>query len=93
MISPTAGTTWKVGQKADVKFRKGSPGETVNIFFNDDRSESLGGGPIDSGDTTFQITVPLRALSPPYGTSSLLGVHRINQNLSFVDNVPIHVIW
>ncbi|KAL9549262.1 hypothetical protein MBANPS3_005301 [Mucor bainieri] len=88
---PTAGTTWKVGQSAKVSFKAGQSGETVSLFFNNDRSTSLGGGSIANGGT-FQFTVPQNALSAAGGSSELVAVHRLNGHLQNVDNVNVRVI-
>ncbi|KAK4518612.1 uncharacterized protein ATC70_008831 [Mucor velutinosus] len=91
MTYPTAGTTWRVGQAVKASFKAGQSGETVNLFFNNDRSTSLGGGPITNGGT-FQFIVPENALSTTGGYSELIAVHRLNRHLLDVDNVKVQVV-
>ncbi|EPB83310.1 hypothetical protein HMPREF1544_09956 [Mucor circinelloides 1006PhL] len=91
IIYPIAGTIWKVGQSASVSFKAGQSGETVSLFFNNDRSTSLGGGSIANGGT-FQFTVPQKALSTEGGSSELVAVHRLNGHLQNVDNVSVQVV-
>ncbi|KAG2194619.1 hypothetical protein INT46_000081 [Mucor plumbeus] len=88
---PTAGTVWKVGQRANVSFEPGQNEEMVSVFFNNDRESFLGGGSVANGGT-FQFTVPQKAVSLTGGFSELIAVHRINGYLQSVDNVKVRVI-
>ena len=63
----------------------------MSLFFNNDRSTSLGGGPIANGGT-FQFTVPQNAVSATGGSSELVAVHRLNGHLQNVDNVNVRVV-
>lgn len=66
-------------------------GETVSMFFQQDRSRNLGGGPISRGGS-FTFTVPASAVNPAGGPSELVAVHRVDRHLQSVDNVPIQII-
>ncbi|KAL0141456.1 hypothetical protein V8B55DRAFT_1411049 [Mucor lusitanicus] len=92
LASTVVSEIWKVGQSAKVSFKAGQSGETVSLFFNNDRSTSLGGGSIANGDATFQFTVPQNALSAAGGSSELVAVHRLNGHLQNVDNVNVQVV-
>ncbi|CAO3650832.1 unnamed protein product [Mucor hiemalis] len=91
MIQPTAGTKWKIGQSVTVSFKPGQTGETVSLFFQQDRSTSLGGGPISHGGS-FTFTVPASAINPAGGTSELVAVHRVDRHLQSVDSVQVEII-
>ncbi|KAI7907970.1 uncharacterized protein BX663DRAFT_464446 [Cokeromyces recurvatus] len=95
IIYPTTGITWEVGQSVNMILDSGQAGETVSIFFNNDRDTILAGGPIDKGNVnshSFQFTVPLKALSSAGGLTELLVVHRISGYLSSVDTVLVKII-
>jgi hypothetical protein len=64
--------------------------ETVNIFFDHDRSTIIGGGPIARGGT-FQFTVSPKSVNPAGGFAQLIAVHRIDRHLQSVDTVNVQV--
>ncbi|KAI7887507.1 hypothetical protein K492DRAFT_121248, partial [Lichtheimia hyalospora FSU 10163] len=91
IVYPTEGTTWKVGQHVNVTFKDTEPPvETVSIFFANDRSVTLGGGPLTKN--VFPFDVPAGAVSPEGGSSLLLAVRRENFHLQTVDAVNVKVV-
>lgn len=66
------------------------PQETVDIFFANDRTDTLGSGPMTQH--VFPFVVPAGAISPDDGTSLLLAVRRVNFYLNTVDAVNVRVV-
>ncbi|KAI9030693.1 hypothetical protein CLU79DRAFT_694675, partial [Phycomyces nitens] len=92
IIYPTDDTVWVTGQHVNVTFRPTTPPtETVSIFFNSDRTVSLGGGP--GTQLVFDFIVPPLAISPPGERSLLIAVRRQRDHfLQTIDAVNIKVI-
>lgn len=63
--------------------------ETVAIFFYH-QTDVLAGGSLEK--KTFEFVVPPTAVSPPGGTSLLLGVRRVEHYLDAVDQVNVTVL-
>ncbi|KAL0096251.1 hypothetical protein J3Q64DRAFT_1631899, partial [Phycomyces blakesleeanus] len=92
IIYPTNETVWVTGQYVNVTFRPTTPPtETVSIFFNSDRTVSLGGGPGDQ--LVFPFVVPPLAISPPGQRSLLIAVRRQKDHIvQTIDAVNVKVI-
>ncbi|KAI9255312.1 hypothetical protein BY458DRAFT_520422 [Sporodiniella umbellata] len=89
MIVPTPGTVFKVGHTALAMFSENvQTNETVTLYFNNDRSTPLGGGPLSSTGSSFSFTISPSAI----GMTDLVAVHRVNMYLSSVDSVPVQVV-
>lgn len=90
IIRPQPYVQWPVGTYQEVEivgdYREG---DTVAIFFDNDRSTTLAGGP--ALQHKFTIQVPKGAVSPPGGYSELLIVHRHNYYLQDVESVRVNV--
>ncbi|KAG1455497.1 hypothetical protein G6F56_007053 [Rhizopus delemar] len=89
ILYPTPGTIWKVGEIVSVVFLgEVQVNETVSLYFNNDRTTSLGGGPLSKDGTIFQFSVP----SSAKGLTDLVAVHRVNFYLYSVDSIPVQIV-
>jgi hypothetical protein len=90
IIRPQPYVEWPVGTYQEVEIEGNYiEGDTVAIFFDNDRSTTLAGGP--ALQHKFTIQVPEGAVSPPGGFSQLLVVHRHNYYLQDVESVLVNV--
>ncbi|KAI8878867.1 hypothetical protein K501DRAFT_149829, partial [Backusella circina FSU 941] len=91
IISPQSGAVWHVGEKVQVVFKPNLPdNQTVAIFFYH-QTDVLAGGSLGKSKV-FEFVVPPTAVSPPGGTSLLLGVRRVEYYLTAVDQVNVTVL-